>query len=130
MEVIAVAYDEDDGTGIRFIATFYNKTACTGGGSASANFGIFLMSKLVYDELGGADASYADLNTLAGKETGAVYKVHAMKYRAESGAYTVNLVVKNINADTRAAGQLVAIPYAGTSLGVQAITSYNEFFGS
>ena len=132
MEVIAVAYDEDDGTGIRFIATFFNKAACTGGGSASANFGIFLMSKLVYDALlalGDEAVTYSDVNSLASKNTGAVYKVHAMKYRAESGAYTVNVVVKNVNAATRADGELVAIPYAGDMLGNAATASYSEFFG-
>ena len=126
MEAIAVAYDETDGTGIRFTASFFNKASCTGGGSSSANFGIFLMTKLVYDELGGEDASYSAVNALVG--TGAVYKVYAAKYRNEGGAYTVNVIVMNLNEASEMAGELVAIPYAGDSLGNATVASYNELF--
>ena len=104
---------------IRFTGSIYNTASCTGGGTKSANFGVFIMSRDIYDLFNGA-ATYAKLDAAATALSNVV-KVMAVKYEDTSDSYTVKAVVFNINPTT----ELVAVPYVGTRLGDAVIATYN-----
>ena len=114
---------EDTYKGIRFTATFTNVGACTGGGTASANFGIYLMTLETYTIMGGTNVTKAQLDA-----SSAVVQVKATKFQNNTSSYVVNAVVFNLNTATRQATELVAIPYAGNEIGEAASTTYNALF--
>ena len=116
----------DEYNGIRFIGTIYNTAACTGAGTQSANFGIFLMTKDIYDLFRG-NLTYANLNAAATALENVV-KVMGLKYQDNGESYTVYTVVYNLNTSARKATELVAVPYLGTRLGDATITTYNAVF--
>ena len=53
--------------GVRFVATFYNTAQCHNGGTASADFGMYILPYDVYEGLGGAAVTAAGLDA-AGEE--------------------------------------------------------------
>ena len=117
----------DDYKGIRFSATIFNTASCTDGGTQAANFGVFLMTKDIYDLFRG-NLTYANLNAAA-TALDNVVKVMGLKYKDNGESYTVYAVVYNLNTSARKATELVAVPYLGTRIGEATVATYNSVFG-
>ena len=117
----------DDYKGIRFSGTIFNTSSCTGGGTQAANFGVFLMTKDIYDLFRG-NLTYANLNAAATALENVV-KVMGLKYKDNGESYTVYAVVYNLNTSARKATELVAVPYLGTRIGEATVATYNSVFG-
>ena len=126
-EACTIAVSGTNYSSVRAKAAFYTISSCSGGGTKSANFGVYLLSKDLYDYLGGENITTAALEG-AGD---AVIKVSATKFTNNTTTYEVNVVVYNLDKNaTRKATELVAIPYAGSNLGTANSTTYNAVYPS
>lgn len=107
---IRITAEGDKYSGIRFEAKF-RETVTTGAGTASANFGLILISKTAYETwsaLEGENKTFAAL-----VEAGV--KVSATKATTNEGIVTVKAVVYEIDKEYYEA-DIVAIPYANDTV--------------
>ena len=104
--------------GIRFVASYDVPAFCEDGGTASANFGIILISKVNYD-------AAADNASVAGLIAAGGLQIPAVKYRDRGATYTVSTVIYNIS-DVAKDDSIVAVAYVGTNLSEACTACYDD----
>ena len=125
MDIYAEARNESTYKGIRFVATISSGN-CSGAGTSAATFGIYIMTKDMYDLF--RNALTTEKLEAAKAVTAKVTQVKATKYKTSDGGYVVSAVVYGFDTASDKSGELVAIPYAGSKLGDALVTTYNAVF--
>ena len=125
MDIYAEARDESTYKGIRFVATISSGN-CSGAGTSAATFGIYIMTKDMYDLF--RNALTTEKLEAAKAVTAKVTQVKATKYKTSDGGYVVSAVVYGFDTASDKSGELVASPYAGSKLGDALVTTYNAVF--